>query len=88
MPSRDPFRDELESTLKQKGCAICRISKHGVTRFLDQMLYDMVNDPDVRRDVRASFGFCKRHTWGMRGMHGNSLGLRFLHEVAGADDCI
>lgn len=79
MNKRDVLQDELEEALQQQGCALCRISMRGVARTLEHLLYDMVNDPDVRAAVRGALGYCNRHAWQMREMRGNALGLALLY---------
>ncbi len=82
MNKSDPLRWDLEKELLQKGCAICRLSYKGVTRYVDSILYESVNDPGIREQVRTGLGFCNRHAWQMRESNGNSLGLAFLGRSA------
>ncbi len=82
MNQRDSLQWELEHRLAEKGCAICHISQKAVEHFLDAILYESVNDPDVRQHVLASLGFCNRHAWQMRKLGGNALGMAILHRSA------
>lgn len=82
MKTRDGLRDALEEALAQEGCALCRISERSVRRALQHVLYDMVNDPGVRSQVRASLGYCNRHAWQMLDLRGNALGLALLYRDA------
>lgn len=82
MGKRDVLQDDLQDALKQQGCALCRISYHSVARMLELVLYDQVNDADVRKHVREGLGYCNRHAWQMREMRGSALGMTFLYRDA------
>jgi hypothetical protein len=82
MSQRNSLRWELAQALKQKTCPICWVSQKSVQRFLDGLLYENVNDPDIRRHVTAALGFCHRHAWQMRTVNGGSLGMALLHRDA------
>ena len=82
MHSRDSTRWDLEHALSQAGCAICRLTQKGIARVVDGLLYESVNDPDVRRRSAQALGFCNRHAWQMRSVHGSALGMAFLNRDA------
>jgi len=69
---------ELRDALAQEGCALCHLAQRAVERFLDNLLYENVNDPGVRRDVRQARGFCNLHAWQLRDQRG-ALGIAILH---------
>ena len=54
-------RFELEEALRQQGCAVCRLVERAGSSDLEYLLYDLVNDPDVQKEFRASLGLCERH---------------------------
>jgi hypothetical protein len=58
-------RFELEEALRQQGCAVCRLVERAGSSYLEYLLYDLVNDPDVQKEFRASLGLCERHAQGM-----------------------
>jgi hypothetical protein len=74
---------KLEEALREHrhGCAICRLVDQTGRRYLDNLLYEMVNDPEVQAEFRASLGFCSRHAYMMLGM-GNGLGTSILYRAA------
>ena len=82
MKPTDSTRWELEHALKQTHCPICGVSQKGIARFLDSLLYENANDPDIRRRVTASLGLCNRHAWEMCAAHGGSLGTALLYRDA------
>jgi len=47
----------------KEGCPICLLVKKNMHKFMDDFLYESVNDPGVRQEIRASQGFCNRHAW-------------------------
>ena len=69
---------ELREALEGESCALCHLAQKGVQRFLDHLLYENVNNPEVRRDVRQARGFCNLHAWQLRDRRG-SLGIAILH---------
>lgn len=47
----------------KEGCPICFLVKRSVHKFMDDFLYEGINDPGVRQEIKASSGFCNRHAW-------------------------
>lgn len=45
------------------GCPICHLNRRGISRYLDALSYENVNDPGVRAILRAYRGFCSHHAW-------------------------
>lgn len=45
------------------GCPLCRCVDEDSRRHLAAIIYEQVNDPDTRRRLHASWGFCNWHTW-------------------------
>lgn len=71
---------KLEEALKQEGCAICRLIDRTGRSYLESMLYESVNDPDVQKGFRDSLGLCNRHAHRMLEM-GDGLGISILYRV-------
>jgi hypothetical protein len=67
----------LRDALSEAGCAVCRLKTRAIERYLDGLLWENVNDPDVRREIRRAQGFCHEHAWGLA-RHGASLGAAIL----------
>ncbi len=53
----------LVESFDEPGCPICRCVVRESRSHLDAILYEQVTDPDTRRALRASWGFCNWHTW-------------------------
>lgn len=52
---------DLMADLKKPGCPACRGADRSAWRVLDSILWESVNDPDTRRRLRVSRGFCREH---------------------------
>jgi hypothetical protein len=74
---------KLEEALREhkEGCAVCRLVDQTGRRYLDNLLYELVNDPDFQAEFRKSLGFCSRHAYLMLSM-GNGLGTAILYRAA------
>ena len=58
-----PYYNDVLEALDQAHCPLCRLLARGADRYIDAMLWAMVNDPASREVVRASRGFCHPHAW-------------------------
>ncbi len=56
-----PYFVVLEAFQESKGCALCDLESSGMRHYLDSMLYENVNDPRVRAELKRSHGYCHRH---------------------------
>ncbi len=65
VPRRDLVSTRLEQALERSGCAICRLAREQEESYLYHFAWESVNDPEVRAKLRASFGFCARHSWAL-----------------------
>ena len=73
-------RFELEEALRQQGCAVCRLVELAGSSYLEYLLYDLVNDPDVQKEFRASLGLCGSHVqWMLE--KGDGLGVAILYRA-------
>jgi hypothetical protein len=71
-----PYHD-VSGALAQSGCCICRLADEAVRRYLGSLLWEFVNDPGVREELRAAHGFCWEHTWQVQAM-GSPLAVAIL----------
>ena len=71
---------KLLEACREPGCPICRVEQQGVERYLDNQLYENVNSPAWRDQLRASQGFCHEHAWlGVNKRLGDALGFSILY---------
>ncbi|MBN1812952.1 MAG: hypothetical protein JXA14_14045 [Anaerolineae bacterium] len=76
--SRTSSYYDVRDVLAQPGCAVCRLKNRAVERYLDGLLWESVNDPGVRRQIRQARGFCHDHAWQLV-RPAASLGVAILH---------
>lgn len=55
---------DLSSWLPEPGCAICKVVSRSVGRYLDALLYEGANDPEVHAGFEAGGAFCAMHAQG------------------------
>jgi len=63
----------------ERGCPICRLGIQAVDRYLDHLLYESVNDPGIREEVRQSWGFCREHAHQLEQLH-DALGIAIIYQ--------
>lgn len=54
---------ELKSSFERKGCPLCYLRRKDQERYIYGVLYEYVNDPDVRASFVGSLGYCRDHAW-------------------------
>jgi len=69
----------LVDAFKEEGCPICYLMKKSVHQSMDTFLYENVNDPGMRKDIRSTFGFCNKHAWQLR-QFGDGFGLSIIYQ--------
>ncbi len=52
---------DLLRDLRHPGCPACRAADRAARKRIDSILWEYVNDPDVRGALVTSHGFCARH---------------------------
>jgi hypothetical protein len=62
------------------GCPVCRHVRDESRNHLDALLYEHVTDPDTRRTLRDSWGFCNWHTWMLLEIDTSLFGASILYE--------
>jgi uncharacterized protein DUF6062 len=70
----------LVEACREPGCPICRRVAAESRSYLDSLVYERVTDPDTRRAIRASWGFCNWHTWMLLGIPNSLFGAAIIHE--------
>jgi len=53
---------ELIEAFKRDGCSICNLNYSNINSYFSDILYESVNDPEVRKKLRDSFGYCRDHS--------------------------
>ncbi len=74
-----PYYNEIKDNLAQPGCAFCRTLSQGANQYIGSLLWEMVNDEDIRRNLNLARGYCNQHAW-MLERGGAALGVTILME--------
>ncbi|PIU28556.1 MAG: hypothetical protein COT09_04555, partial [Candidatus Hydromicrobium americanum] len=53
---------ELLEAFKKEGCPLCKLVNYSIDSYFESMLYEFVNDPKVRSDLRKSLRYCEKHS--------------------------
>jgi hypothetical protein len=69
---------ELLQALGEPGCPVCRLREQSSRRALEAILSEQVNDPETRRTLVASRGFCPGHSWMFAEVQGSHLGVALI----------
>jgi hypothetical protein len=62
-----------------RGCAICRRGDEAGEREVASLSYELVNDPDVRAAIAASWGFCREHAIVLAKQHSAALAIAIIY---------
>jgi len=68
----------LLDALKEKGCPVCNLVQKAIHMSMDSFLYELVNDPSVRKKIQKSLGFCNTHAWQLQ-KFGDGFGLSIIY---------
>jgi hypothetical protein len=52
---------DLRDACGEPGCPVCRLTLRAVSRFIERVDYEYVNEPDVRARVERTWGLCNTH---------------------------
>lgn len=50
-------------------CPVCHLVRRRVEQYFDGLLYEKVNDPEIRKRFRAAGGFCNPHSFQFMSCH-------------------
>ncbi len=76
---KDRLYSDLLEACKEPGCPLCRVSLAFVRSYLENTMYERVNDPGVRATLREARGYCNTHAWMLSEGRGVVLGAAILH---------
>lgn len=74
---KSPGYYDLYQALSEPGCALCRLLAKVADNYIDGVLWELVNDADIRRDLNQARGYCQDHAW-LLVRYGSSLGTGLL----------
>lgn len=76
---RDMAYHRLLEALGEPGCPVCSLRHAAVHRYLEGILYESVNDVELRQTLIRSRGFCREHAWDVVGL-GDSLATAIIYK--------
>jgi Family of unknown function (DUF6062) len=62
------------------GCPVCRSVMAESRHYLDALIDEQVTDPETRRGLRASWGFCNWHAWMLLEIENSLSGAAIIYE--------
>ncbi|MBE7557181.1 MAG: hypothetical protein HS126_39600 [Anaerolineales bacterium] len=68
---------DLRQAFGEPGCALCRLLAQTADSYIDSMLWELVNDPELRQELNQTRGYCREHAW-LLVRHGASLGAAIM----------
>lgn len=79
---------DLELSLRQPGCPICRLRQRSDRRYLFNLLYENVSDGGTRLHLVRGMGLCPEHAWALQAIEHerwhDGLGVAIIyHDLAG-----
>jgi hypothetical protein len=72
-----PFYHGVREALGKQGCPLCRLLARDADRYLDAVLWELVNDLGVRSELNQARGYCPQHGW-MLVRAGAAVGIAIL----------
>ncbi len=60
---------EVLDACQEDGCPICTLTQSAISRYLDGLMHEDVNDLDLRKELRWAGGYCNDHAWQLEQLH-------------------
>lgn len=73
-----PYYVVLDALKQSQGCFLCSLEAQSLDSYFETLLYEHVNDPDVRKNLKVSAGYCNRHASRLL-KRGDSFGTSILY---------
>ncbi|MCX5734518.1 MAG: DUF6062 family protein, partial [candidate division NC10 bacterium] len=70
---------ELLEAFGKPGCPVCTNLERGSLKALNDMLYEQVTDPESRRRLVESRGYCNWHAWMLPRVQNSPLGAALIY---------
>jgi hypothetical protein len=70
---------ELLDAFGKPGCPVCTNLERGSLKALNDMLYEQVTDPESRRRLVESRGYCNWHAWMLPRVQNSPLGAALIY---------
>lgn len=70
---------ELKDALARGDCPLCFLAERSVTRYIDSLFHENVNDVGIAAEIKRSGGFCEKHSDEILKTH-ESLGIAIIYQ--------
>lgn len=70
----------LVEACERPGCPVCHCLEVDARQYLEALLYEQVNDPDLRIRLYSSWGFCNWHAWMLRETSVPAFGSSIIYD--------
>jgi hypothetical protein len=81
MQKKSVTYQQLQSTMAKEGCPICNLGARAGNQYLDSLLWESVNDPEIRDELTDALGLCGRHTRELFTFPGERLGTAIIQRA-------
>jgi hypothetical protein len=82
MKGKSVTYQQLQTVMAEKsGCPVCHVGHEAGHFYLDNLLWESVNDPGLRTEILASLGFCERHYRQLMNFGGERLGVAIIQKA-------
>ncbi len=71
----------LVEACSEEECPLCFLVRRRVEQYFDGLLYEKVNDRELRRRFRSAGGFCNMHSFQFMGYHDGLAGSIFYRDL-------
>ncbi len=83
--TKDLIYARLEEAMERPECPICLLLTKAERGLIEEILYEHVQDPAVRKQLRSSLGLCPYHAWLLHDIslsrpEMNGLGVTIIYE--------
>jgi hypothetical protein len=68
-----------ETAFFWEGCPLCFLVQKSLRSYMENILYESVNDPSLRKEIREKGGFCEEHSLQLFSFN-DLLGISIIYE--------
>lgn len=82
MKGKSVSYQQLQTVMAEKtGCPVCHVGHEAGHFYLDNLLWESVNDPGLRTEILAALGFCESHYRQLMNFGGERLGVAIIQKA-------
>ncbi|MBX2999647.1 MAG: hypothetical protein KF893_14105 [Caldilineaceae bacterium] len=82
MKGKSVSYQQLQTVMSERtGCPVCHVGHDAGHFYLDNLLWESVNDPELRTEILAAMGFCGDHYRQLMNFGGERLGVAIIQRA-------